>query len=376
VTGSTRSTAEPERPISFPAASTDRASPNDGPATPVAAEAPAASALAGLRSLGAALAWLSGSVAGIGAVFYACGYLVTLANLQMLGLDLMAFRYDPASYMQLGGNFAWVSAWYAVQGSYGPYVPLVLVLLIVSLGGRLSGERGRRLATTRPFRSYARHREAWKALAYLLLLVLLGFQLRQHLLFPPDLTVSGVLYPSPGGSAAGPIREWIVAGKEGLLQERYFILVEQQVVIGVLLVLAWNLYRASRWRTLLTVPFAAVFGISLLYLPLEYGKLALPNKFPQVVIRLDHPGQTAGQSTAGQSTAGQSTAGQSTAGQAAPGEPTAAMYLLNKTDSEFVLWDPRQRKIVWVPTRTVASAEISESRTLSEIIKASETARK
>ncbi len=309
---------------------------------------------AGLRSLGAALAWLSGSVAGIGAVFYACGYLVTLANLQMLGLDLMAFRYEPASYIQLGGNFAWVSAWYAVQGSYGPYVPLVLVLLTVSLGGRLLGERGRRLATKQPFRSYARHREAWKALAYLLLLVLLGFQLRQHLLFPPDLAVSGVLYPAAGGSAAGgPIREWIVSGKEGLLQERYFILVEQQVVIGVLLVLAWNLYRASRWGTLLTVPFAAVFAISLLYLPLEYGKLALPNKFPQVAIRLEHPAQTAGQS--------------------ASGEPTAAMYLLNKTDSEFVLWDPGRRKIVWLPTRTVASAEISESRTLSEIIKASET---
>jgi hypothetical protein len=52
------------------------------------------------------------------------------------------------------------------------------------------------------------------------------------------------------------------------------------------------------------------------------------------------------------------------------------MYLLNKTDSDFVMWDARQRKIIWVPARLVASAEISAGRTLSQIIKSSgETSR-
>ena len=50
------------------------------------------------------------------------------------------------------------------------------------------------------------------------------------------------------------------------------------------------------------------------------------------------------------------------------------MYLLNKTDSEFVLWDPRRRSIVWLPNRTLASAEMLESRSLSELVKVSVSA--
>jgi hypothetical protein len=299
--------------------------------------------MSGLRTLGAAVAWLSGSLAGIGAIFYACGYLATLANLHLLGLDLLALHYEPTFYIQRGAGFLLVSAMAIGQFWFVVFVTAALVFL----GWRLLRGRSRRLATRQPFRALAGRRAVWAVAAYLTLLVLLALQLRAHFLFPEDLAVSGVLYPAAGGgAAASPIRDWLLSGKEGLLQERYAIFVNQQVVIGVLLLLAWLLHRAWRWSGLTIAPFAVVFAISLAWLPLEYGKLALPNKFPQIAIRYEKPAEGAG-------------------GQA------AAVYLLNKTDSEFVLWDAAQRKIVWVPSRNVAAAEIFASRSLSQIVKSS-----
>jgi hypothetical protein len=304
---------------------------------------PAALVPGGLRALGATIAWLSGSLAGIGAIFYACGYLATLANLDMLGLDLLAFRYDPTFYIQRGAGFLLLSLMDVGQ----LWLSLFVVLALAYLGGQLARKRGAILWTKQPFLTFARHRDAWKALGYLVLLLLLAGQLRAHFLFPEDLAVSGVLYPEAGNGVVGsPIRDWILSGKEGLLRDRFAIFVNQQAVIGVLLLIAWGLTRAWRWGALLIAPFAVVFAVSLAWLPLEYGKLALPNKFPQALICFEHSAGTTEQ-------------------------PAATMSLLNKTDSEFVLWDAGRRKIIWVPARTVASAEISASRTLSQIIKSS-----
>ncbi len=337
----TRTRRRQSEPLSEGRSVTDRAA--DKPAEKTDAPAPSGGVLAALRTLGATVAWLSGSIAGIGAIFYAFGYLATLANLHLLGLDLLALHYEPTFYIQRGAGFLLLSGMDIGQFWFGLFVAAALGLL----GWRLVGRRGWRLASHQPIRSLNRHRAVWAVVAYLALLVLLALQLRAHFLFPEDLAVSGVLYPaSEGAAASSPIREWILSGKDGLLQDRYAIFVNQQVVIGVLLLLAWALNRAWRWSAFLTAPFAVVFAISLAWLPLVYGKLALPNKFPQALIRYEHLAEPASQ------------------------QP-ASLYLLNKTDSEFVLWDAQRRKIVWVPSRTVASAEIFESRTLSQIIKSS-----
>jgi len=308
------------------------------------ATAPASIAVsASLLTLGGTIVWLFGATAGIGAVLYAFGYLITRANLQMLGLDLLDVRYDPALYTRRGFEFLELSATLVGQVQFWLLVFIALGFLVWRLGEKARG----RLATKQPFRSIGGHREVWSAIGYLVLLLLLARQLQAHLWFPEDLTVSGVLTDS--AAAASPIRGWIQAGREELLLDRYAILVNQQVVIGLLLLLAWGLNRAWRWNALLVAPFAVVFAISLAWLPQEYGKLALSNKFPQALIRFEHPAE-------------------------ATGQPAATLYLVDKTDNEFVLWDAHQRKIVWVATRVVASAEISGSRTLSQIIRSSEEA--
>jgi SAM domain (Sterile alpha motif) len=310
-------------------------------ATDAKAPAPAAVPV-GLRALGGTIAWLFGATAGVGTVLYAFGYLITQANLQMLGVELLDLRYDPALYARRGFEFLQLSAMLVGQVQFW----LLLGLALGFLSWHLIEKASRRLATKQPFRCIGGRREVWRAIAYMVLLLLLARQLKAHLWFPEDLMVAGVLTDS--AAAISSIRAWILSGKEDLLLERYAILVNQQVVIGLLL-LAWALNRAWRWNALLVAPFAVVFAISLAWLPQEYGKLALSNKFLQALIRYEHPAEPTSQ-------------------------PALTLYLVNKTDSEFVLWDAHQRKIVWVPSRIVASAEISESRTLSQIIRSSEKA--
>jgi hypothetical protein len=304
-----------------------------------------ASVLASVRTLGSAVAWLSGSLAGIGAIFYAFGYLITLANLDLLGVDLLVFRYDPTTYIHRGSDFLLLSV-IIVAKAWGP---AFVVAVLGFLGSQMPRVRKARLWATQPFFCrIGEHPDLLKAAAYLAILALFARELLwAHSAFQEDMAASGVLYPTAGsGAAESRVREWIVTGKQGQLYDHYAAFVAQQAVIGALLLAAWGLTRAWRWRVLLTAPFALGSALALAWLPLEYGKLVLSNKFSQVLVRFE-------QSTV------------------ATSQPPATMYLLNRTDTDFVLWAADQRKIVWIPARTVTSAELSASRSLSEIIQSS-----
>ncbi len=303
-----------------------------------------ASLLASVRTLGSAVAWLSGSLAGIGAIFYAFGYLITLANLDLLGVDLLVFRYDPTTYIHRGSDFLLLSV-IIVTKAWGP---AFVVAVLGFLGSQMPRVRDARLWATQPFCRIGEHPDLWKAVAYLAILALFARELLwAHSAFQEDMAASGVLYPAAGGgSTESRVREWILAGKQGQLYDHYAAFLAQQAVIGALLLAAWGLTRAWRWRVLLTAPFAIGSALALAWLPLEYGKLVLSNKFSQVLVRFEQP-------------------------TVATSQPPATMYLLNRTDTDFVLWAADQRKIVWVPARTVTSAELSASRSLSEIIQSS-----
>jgi hypothetical protein len=320
----------------------DRPAHDATPARDADSAPPAPPVLASLaRGIGATIAWLSGSLAAISAIFYAFGYLATLANLDMLGLDLLAFHYDPTFYIQRGADGLLLS----ITAIGGFWLWLFVALAIFAASHELLRIRDGELATRQPFRVIAEHRQVVKALIYLTLLFMLLWLVHVWGLFPSpkDLQVSGILYPETTRGTADPIRGWILAGDQNRLQDRYGIFVVQQAIIGMLLAFTWGSTRGWRWRAPAVAPFAIVFAISLAWLPLEYGKVALQPKFSQVLVRFEHSPGSAGQ-------------------------PSVTMYLLNKTDEAFVLWDARERKIVWVPSRALASAEISAKRTLSEII--------
>jgi hypothetical protein len=321
---------------------TDAGPRSEGTGTAVPSGVPAFPA--GFQTLGGAITWLVGVAAGTPAIFYAFGYLATLSNVHMLGLDLRDLRYDYLFYMQRGASFLLLLVLQTV-----PYLlfvsSLLLVILFMFLGLRLLYQR---LAMRQPFRSFTGHHGTWQAIAYAGLLLLLALQLSTHLSYPEWMDVSDILHGAGGeGSAGGPIRELILSGNEGLLLDHFTYLANQQVWLGALLLFAWSVSRARRWRVLMTAPFALVFVISPFYLALGYGTLALPVKFREALITDPHPAQT-------------------------PSASLVKMYLLNQNESVYVLWDPRDRQIRKIKIET--PVDFFEDRTLSQILKSSEGA--
>jgi len=286
---------------------------------------------ADIQTIGAAIAWLSGAVAGLGAIFYAFGYLASVSYVRMLGLQLSNLHYDHTFYVQRGAGFFLLLVW-----ETAPYLFLVsvlaLLILFTFLGLRWVCQR---LEISAPFRRLSGNQIRWLGIAYVTLLLLLGLQVSTHLWDPESIATSGVLQSSPDQeSATGAVRALIVSGKEDLLHNQFAYLATQQVWIGALLLLAWSVCRACRWRVLLMAPFAMVFVTSTFYLALQYGVLALPVTFREAAIPAE--------------------------------DPSAKVYLLNQVESGSVFWDPRHRQARWMPIET--QVDFSQSRTIKEIL--------
>src|SRR5260370_365051 len=195
--------------------------PSRGPAFP-----------AGLQTLGSAITWLSGALAGIGAIFYAFGWLATLSNVRMLGLESGSLHYDHLFYVQRGAIFflyTVVATWRSLLLA----IALVLLILYTFLGLRLLYQRSPRLGIMQPFRSLTGRPGTWQGIAYAGLLLMLALQLQTRL--EPQGFVSGILRGAVDeGSAGGSIRELILSGNDLLLRDYFTLLAVQQVWIGAL----------------------------------------------------------------------------------------------------------------------------------------------
>jgi hypothetical protein len=284
----------------------------------------------GIQTIGAAITWLSGAVAGLGAIFYAFGYLASMSSVHLLGVALWSLRYDYTFYIQRGASFFLL----LVVDTAG-YLLLVLMLVLAIL----FAFRGSRLLyqwlAIRPFRRFTLHHLDWQGIAYVGLLFLLALQVSTHLSWPEWMDVSGILQSATyEQSAAGPIREWILSGNERSLQNEFTYLATQEVWIGALLLLAWRVSRGRRWAVLRTAPFAVVFVISTVFAAGAYGTLALPVKFLEASIPAE--------------------------------DPSAKLYLLNQIPSGYVFWDCPGRQTRWVPIETRVT--FSERRTLRQIL--------
>jgi hypothetical protein len=86
-----------------------------------------------------------------------------------------------------------------------------------------------------------------------------------------------------------------------------------------------------RWRSWLIAPFMISMGLFLLLLPMDYGVLKRPTVYPVLSV---------------------------TPSDATSSRANGPLYLLDKTNSEFVAWDASTRKVEWIPAGTLAHAEI------------------
>lgn len=289
------------------------------------------------------IGWLSGSVAGIAAILYACGYLASQTFLHLLGIGGLV-NYDYQTYLQRGANFLVDALGLALS----VLLPLAAAIILSGMLGyllclgvkRLFGEAGFAVRIKRGLAGI--HKEhpllGWGGV-YCLLLLLFFVLLFQNLeLFEAPLSISGLLYdagrmasvtgdhPDLKGKMAG----WIVHQKIEDLKGHFATLMVLELSAGLLLLLAWRVTERLPFRSLLVSPFVIIFALYISLLPMVYGPLMVKIELAPVSVSM--------------------------AGEAVSGKPER-YYLVTATDDGFSLWRPAEKRLVWLPKRELRAIE-------------------
>jgi hypothetical protein len=303
-----------------------------------------------LRTIAALLGWLSGALAGVGAVFYASGYLITRAQLQVFGVTGF-FPLSTDHFVQEGAKFV-VTVGHELLETLLELAAVALVVVAVSLALwlllRWAPSAGAWLA-----RVAAAGRDAvtrthghlpWSpALSvYLLLLALLVGHLELYRdRFAAPLRVSDVLYTAPdatrGEARDRGIRDWVVRQDTPRLHGHFTDLLDAEVRAGLLLLAAWHVTAGRPRRVLLLTPFVVTLALYTLYLPMAYGVLVRPTTYNTVALHFRAEGAR---------------------------EARGPFFLLSSTEQEFVVWDATARTVLWVPKTEVSGAEVQRVQNL------------
>jgi len=284
------------------------------------------------------LLWLGGSLAGITAVLYGSGYLVTRAHLSMLGLYGLV-EYGNDHFLQEGAKFL-VSVSYDVLRTFLPLAALLALLsglgaLAFLVGGRAL--RGTRLATkAADLRGRLAAFGWWRQTAFALLFLALLWHSDRFLdAFEQPLGVLNLLYtepvrPAPTDRGAAKLKALLLAGQTERLNDEFADLLVGLVTAGVLAIAAWRVSAPWRSRIWLAAPFLAATTIYLITLPMDYGALLRPVRYPIVTFEGElHPG-------------------------------AGPLFLFSRTGEGFVVWDSAARRVVFMPADGVKRAEIRD----------------
>jgi hypothetical protein len=307
---------------------------------------------AAVGTVGGIITWLAGSVAGIGAILYALGALVTLANLHMLGLPAIDFHHPSEFYIEEGGLFLALTLIQPLQ-QVSPLglamvaaAAIVVGLLYIPLAraARWAEARSEKFGTARRF---CRHN--WRFAAVGALAVVLALHIESTLHFPEVLSVKDMLFNASahgegGMRALAAIRD----GDHIYRQTAYgWAVVEFEVMAG-LFCGAWLCTINTVWGWLPRAVFLSSFVLSFVWLPLEYGKLILNQDFPRLRLTLEPGAGVAGP---------------------IPGD----LFLLDRTDTDLVGWNADTHEVIWVPNRNIARLDVTQAVSLSEVITKSRT---
>ena len=150
------------------------------------------------------------------------------------------------------------------------------------------------------------------------------------------LQLTGLLYEKPGATAREATSQsaQLVAAIRGhetarLVDHFGATLLPYALLSAALLLVAWHLSVGWKARAVLVAPFVIVTSTYVLLLPMVYGVLIRTNRLPRIIIH-------------------------------AAGAGDEKLYLLEKVDEAFVVWNPAAGTIAWLPTREVSGAELRE----------------
>jgi hypothetical protein len=280
------------------------------------------SGLAG--SVVGAIGWFASSLGVIGALLYACGYLISAAQLHLLGLGrLMTYGHD--YYVQEGGSFlADISSTIAIMAE--PFSVILIFLAMLGLGvamlwRKASLRHGQWIESIQRLRT--RVAGMWPRAAYAGLLYLLLFRYGDPVEFGRPLTLSNVLFADPTAAATPALvtmHKLLLTGDRGGLGGMFEGRLLTYIVVGLLFLGSHYLTSGWQWRRLAMAPFVLMFTLYSLLLPMLYGVLKLQVEFPIVMI---WPGEDA----------------KSAEGQRG--------FLLNLGEHEAVLYIAPERKVMW-----------------------------
>jgi len=289
--------------------------------------------------------WIGGSLGGITALLYACGYLVTRAHLHMLGLYGFV-EFDSDHFLQEGAKF-FLAVAYDLAGTAVFVFTLIGIVLVPAVAASFLGKRRvlpllERYAAWRELRRSTQAPRIARALFYGalfgMLIWLTGDSL--HPFYAP-LCISDLLYSQVNNNEcasnpqlaqlSAPLKSALLAADTARLGETFGERLSQSIYFILLAAVAWRTVAPWRRRGWLILPFLVCMGLFLMLLPMDYGVLKRPTVYPVLGL---------------------------TAGKDAEAWNGDTLYLLNKSDDEFVAWNASAHRIVWIPAGSQARAEI------------------
>ncbi|HWI13080.1 MAG TPA: hypothetical protein VNT02_02455 [Burkholderiales bacterium] len=296
------------------------------------------------------ISWVGGAVAGLSILFYAAGYLVYRAHVNMLGLTGIV-DYPHEQLLYEGAKFYFTVCAYLLKTFF---VVGITVLLLVILGmllrhiGWLDRAIGRAGTSLRArIATWNARRPALLRAVVLALLALLFVLHTDRFFYPLEDLYTGIenlLYTKPAaefaprctvGSAPGERPDDMVSAVTTWLQQgercRPQLLGEfRRLLAGYLLLLVAG-YFALTYRELRhTAVYRAgtvtlvVYGVLYtLLLPVAFGVLVRSPVYPYVVVKKDGAGVA-----------------------------SSARHLLHRQENALLVWDPAARKATWMRADT------------------------
>lgn len=298
------------------------------------------------------IAWLTGSLAGIAAIFYACGYILTRSNLRLLGLqDLLAYDYQ--YYLQEGADFFLKLIILSSEILLSLFA--VILLFAVPAGIMMLIKDMKRFTwlnriTWKVFPAQLQTRQVVK-----IIFAIIGLLIFYHLLdrleasYAP-MKVSNLFYmersemrttlQSAGEACTREkICYWLLTGDRAKLNSRmiglFLLVMESGVLLYGGIIVAAN----SRYRMLILIPLSIIFMTYMLLLPMAYGVL-----IKEIHLFPFHPTSLSE-------------------------DETKNFYLVHKNATEFLIWDAADKKIYWFPSEGISGAVIGSKIKLSSLLR-------
>ncbi|HSQ03199.1 MAG TPA: hypothetical protein VLN59_04125 [Burkholderiales bacterium] len=300
------------------------------------------------------IAWIGGAVAGLSILFYAAGYLVYRAHINMLGLAGV-IDYPHEQLLYEGAKFYFTVGAYLLKNFFVVGIAVLIALILVMLLRQIGWvDRGVRFVAdwlhARRDRWNARH----PALLRACLLAVLGalFVIHTDRFFYPlqDLYtgIEQLLYRPPpprmpancavpGGANADIVTAvtlWLQQGETC----RYELLSEfRRILAGYLVLLAAAYFALHKERTdsstvsRIGIGTLAVYGVLYtLLLPVAFGVLVRSPIYPVITLK----------------------------SKAAAGDASPTLQLLDRNDRSLLVWDARARIAAWLRADSAVEIDV------------------